>query len=86
MTPERLAVIKDRIIKNQSAPDMPELALELVAALEKHVKPKLVLDPENVVVVTNVQPPDESAHVAEPAAEHHEEKSGGLFSRSKSKK
>jgi hypothetical protein len=36
---ERLQFIKHRITRNQSAPDVAALALELCEALEKHVQP-----------------------------------------------
>lgn len=37
MTPERLAAIEDRVRRNQSHPDIPELALELIAALKERM-------------------------------------------------
>jgi len=39
MTPERLDFIELRIIKNRSAFDLPELALEVIAELKKHLPP-----------------------------------------------
>lgn len=41
---ERLQQIKHRVSKNQSAPDMPDMARELIEALEQHVKPKPALN------------------------------------------
>lgn len=39
MTPERLQFIKDRLMKNQSAPDAAALGLELCEALGARLQP-----------------------------------------------
>lgn len=79
MSPERLQEIKNRVTRNQSAPDIAELALELIAGLEKHlvaVEKPAPSTPELIAADALPEP------APTPPAEAE---SGGFFSR-KSKK
>lgn len=73
MTPERLAAIEDRIRRNQSHPDIPELALELIAAL----KARMTSPPASPTSGSTIEP----AEIRRPSHEeaHDEDEGGGGF-------
>lgn len=87
MTPERLSEIKNRITRNHSAPDLPELAFELIKALEPRLEAERALEKPPHAPPTPNDPAQELTPTPEIGGEKpDDEESGGFFSRKKSKK
>lgn len=75
MTPERLTEIEIRIVKNQSAPDLADLALELARALRATLPAPAPVAPSVPELIAGDALPPPRAET-EKAGEEPEEKRG----------